>query len=133
MPPRILVADTSANDRRLSAILAGQDVMFARTIGEAQRVLAQQQFDLVMIGVHFDDSRMFDLVRHVRAGGHHAGKPVACVRSHRFISAAAISLEGLEIAARALACNIFLDLTKYPDGAHGNAEVRKLLDALLTP
>jgi CheY-like chemotaxis protein len=133
MPKRILVADTSESDRRLSAILAGQDVMFARTIGEAQRLLAQQQFDLVMIGVHFDDSRMFDLVRHVRAGGHHAGKPVACVRSHRFISAAAISLEGLEIAARALACNIFLDLTKYPDGAHGNAEVRKLLDALLTP
>jgi CheY-like chemotaxis protein len=133
MPKRILVADTSDSDRRLSAILAGQDVMFARTIGEAQRLLAQQQFDLVMIGVHFDDSRMFDLVRHVRAGGHHAGKPVACVRSHRFISAAAISLEGLEIAARALACNLFLDLTKYPDDAHGNAEVRKLLDALLTP
>lgn len=133
MPKRILVADTSDSDRRLSAILAGQDVMFARTIGEAQRLLAQQQFDLVMIGVHFDDSRMFDLVRHVRAGGHHAGKPVACVRSHRFISAAAISLEGLEIAARALACNVFLDLTKYPDDAQGNAEVRKLLDALLTP
>lgn len=133
MPKRILVADTSDSDRRLSAILAGQDVVFARTIGEAQRLLAQQQFDLVMIGVHFDDSRMFDLVRHVRAGGHHAGKPVACVRSHRFISAAAISLEGLEIAARALACNVFLDLTKYPDDAHGNAEVRKLLDALLTP
>ena len=133
MPKRILVADTSDSDRRLSAILAGQDVTFARTIGEAQRLLAQQQFDLVMIGVHFDDSRMFDLVRHVRAGGHHAGKPVACVRSHRFISAAAISLEGLEIAARALACNVFLDLTKYPDDAHGNAEVRKLLDALLTP
>ena len=133
MPKRILVADTSDSDRRLSAILAGQDVIFARTIGEAQRLLAQQQFDLVMIGVHFDDSRMFDLVRHVRAGGHHAGKQVACVRSHRFISAAAISLEGLEIAARALACNVFLDLTKYPDDAHGNAEVRKLLDALLTP
>jgi CheY-like chemotaxis protein len=133
MPKRILVADTSDSDRRLSAILAGQDVTFARTIGEAQRLLAQQQFDLVMIGVHFDDSRMFDLVRHVRAGGHHAAKPLACVRSHRFISAAAISLEGLEIAARALACNVFLDLTKYPDDAHGNAEVRKLLDALLTP
>ena len=45
----------------------------------------------------------------------------------------AISLEGLEIAARALGCNLFLDLTWYPDDAHGNAEVRKLLDGLLTP
>jgi CheY-like chemotaxis protein len=132
MLTRILVADTSANDRRLSAILAGHDVGFVRTLAEAQRLLAQQQFDLVMIGVHFDDSRMFDLVRHVRAGGGHADKPVACLRSHRFLSAA-ISLEGLEIAARALACNLFLDLTRYPDDAHGNAEVRKLLDGLLTP
>jgi CheY-like chemotaxis protein len=133
MPKRILVADTSDSDRRLAAILAGQDVVFVRTIGEAQRLLAQQQFDLVLIGVHFDDSRMFDLMRHVRAGGHHAAKPVVCVRSHRFISAAAISLEGLEIAARALACSLFIDLTKYPDDAQGNAEVRKLLDGLLTP
>jgi hypothetical protein len=133
MLTRILVADTSANDRRLSAILAGHDVGFVRTLSDAQRLLAQQEFALVMVGVHFDDSRMFDLVRHVRAGGGHADKPVACVRSHRFVSAAAISLEGLEIAARALACNLFLDLTKYPDDAHGNGDVRKLLDKLLTP
>lgn len=133
MQMRILVADTSDSDRRLSAILAGHEVIFARTMGEAQRQLEQLDFDLVMVGVHFDDSRMFDLVRYVRAGGGHAGKPVACVRSQRFVSAAAISMEGLEIAARALACNLVLDLTKYPDDARGNGEVRKLLDGLLTP
>jgi CheY-like chemotaxis protein len=133
MAKQILVADTSDSDRRLSAILAGHDVVFARTMGEAQRLLAQREFDLVMVGVHFDDSQMFDLVRHIRAGGNHAARAVACVRSHRFASAASISLEGLEIAARALACNLFLDLTKYPDDARGNAEVRKVLDELLTP
>jgi CheY-like chemotaxis protein len=133
MPKHILVADTSDSDRRLSAILGGHDLLFARTMGEAQRLLAQRPFDLVMVGVHFDDSQMFDLVRHIRAGGSHAERPVACVRSHRFASAASISIEGLEIAARALSCSLFLDLTKYPDDARGNAEVRKLLDELLTP
>ena len=118
MAKHILVADTSDSDRRLSAILAGHAVVFARTMGEAQRLLAHREFDLV---------------RHVRAGGSHAARPVACVRSHRFASAASISIEGLEIAARALACNLFLDLTKYPDDARGNGEVRKLLDELLTP
>ena len=133
MPKHILVADTSDSDRRLSAILAGYDVVFARRLGEAHRLLAEREFDLVMVGVHFDDSQMFDLVRHVRAGGNHAQRPVACVRSHRFSSGAAISLEGLEIAARALSCSLFLDLTKYPNDARGNDEVRKRLDALLTP
>jgi DNA-binding response OmpR family regulator len=127
----ILVADTTESDRRLTEILAGHELVFARSLGDAQRLLAQREFDLLLVGVHFDDSRMFDLVRHVRSGGQ-PKPPVACVRSHRFMSPA-LSIEGLEIAARALACNLFLDLTKYPDDARGNAEARKLLEELLTP
>ena len=132
MRKRILVADTPDGDRRIAEILAGLEVTFARTLGEVQRLLEQQAFDLILVGVHFDDSRMFDLLRHVRSAGR-ADQPVVCVRSHRFVSAAAISIESLEIAAKALACNLFLDLTRYPDDAKGNAEVRKLLDGLLTP
>lgn len=129
----ILVADVPSMDARYSAALAGWTLAFARTMHEARATLAAHRCAAVVIGVYFDDSQMFDLVRHIRAGGNHAARPVACVRSHRFASAASISFEGLEIAARALACNLFLDLTKYPDDARGNAEVRTVLDALLTP
>ena len=131
MRKRILVADIPDSDRRLTAILNGHELAFARTLGEAQRLLAQAGFDLIVVGVHFDDSRMFDLVRHVRGGGQ-SEPPVACVRSHRFVSPA-LSVEGLEVAARAVACNLFLDLTKYADDASGNAEVRQRLEALFTP
>jgi len=131
MRKRILVADTPESDRRLSEVLKGHELAFARTLGEAQRLLTQARFDLIVIGVHFDDSRMFDLVRHVRGGGQNE-LPVACVRCQRFVSPA-LSIEGLEVAARAAACSLFLDLTKYPDDAGGNAEVRKALETLLTP
>ena len=131
MRKRILVADIPESDRRLTEVLNGHELAFARTLSEAQRALAQGGFDLVVVGVHFDDSRMFDLVRHVRSDGQNE-PPVACVRSHRFVSPA-LSIEGLEIAAKALACNLFLDLTKYPDDEHGNAEVRERLEALVTP
>lgn len=127
----ILAADTPDSDRRLTDILAGHELTFVRSLGDAQRLLAQRDFDLIAIGVHFDDSRMFDLVRHVRASGRNAGKPLVCMRSHRFASA--ISFEGLAVAARAVECSLFLDLTRYPDDAAGNAEVRKLLEGLLTP
>ena len=130
MRKRILVADTPDSDRRLIEILSGHEVGFARTLSAAHRLLAQQAFDLLVIGVHFDDSRMFDLVRHVRSA--QLELPVVCLRTHRFVSPA-LSIEGLEIAARALACNLFVDLTKYPDDASGNAEVRKRLEALFTP
>ena len=131
MRKRILVADTPESDRRMTEVLNGHELAFARTLSAAQRLLEQQAFDLVLVGVHFDDSRMFDLVRHIRGGGQ-AGPPVACMRSSRFVSPA-LSIEGLEIAAQALACNLFVDLTKYPDDARGNAEVRKLLEGLLRP
>jgi len=130
MRKRILVADTPESDRRLAEVLNGHELAFARTLGQAQRLLAQAAFDLIVIGVHFDDSRMFDLVRLVRTGGQNE-PPMACVRCHRFTSPA-ISIEGLEVAARAAACNLFLDLTKFPDDAGGNAEVRKALEALFT-
>jgi hypothetical protein len=79
--------------------------------------------------VHFDESRMFDLLRHLQPSGHQG--PVVCVRTHHFDSPA-ISIEGLEIAARTLGAALFLDLTWYADTPEGNAAVRSLLDALLS-
>ena len=132
MTKRILVADTPEGDRRISAILAGYDLVFVRTLGEAQRALDHQRFALVLVGVHFDDSRMFDLLRHVQAVGGPPGCAVICMRSQHFHSPA-ITIEGLEIAAKALGCNLFLDLTWYADDATGNAAVRMMLEALLNP
>jgi len=111
MTKRILVADTPEGDRRISAILAGYDLVFVRT---------------------FDDSRMFDLLRYVQAVGGPPGCAVICMRSQHFHSPA-ITIEGLEIAAKALGCNLFLDLTWYADDATGNAAVRMMLEALLNP
>ena len=127
MSKSILIADRPESDRRLAAILAGHELVFARTLGEALRVLRGRRFDMVLVGVHFDESRMFDLMRDVTEGTR-----VVCVRSQQFQSHA-ITLEGLEIAAKALGCSLFLDLTWYADDETGNAAVRKLIDALLSP
>lgn len=127
MAKKILVADRAESDRRLCAILAGHELVFVRTMDDAQRALAREQFALILIGVHFDDSRMFDLLRCLPQG-----TTAVCVRSQHFQSTA-ITLEGLEIAAKALGCNLFLDLTWYADDAAGNAAVRKLLEALINP
>jgi DNA-binding response OmpR family regulator len=126
MPKRILIADPPESDRRLAAILAGHELVFVRSLAEALRALRERRFDLVLVGVHFDESRMFDLMREMTEG-----TQVVCVRSQQFQSPA-ITLEGLEIAAKALGCTLFLDLTWYADDETGNAAVRKLLDALLS-
>lgn len=132
MTRKILVADTPEADRRLSAILSGCDLVFVRTLEQAERAIEGTQFDLVLVSVHFDESRMFDFLRHLQATGKHGNCPVVCTRSYRFVSPA-ISTDGLEITVRALGCSLFLDLTKYPDDAQGNAAIRKRLDDLLGP
>jgi len=123
---RILVAD--GGERRIADILAGHDVVAVRTLAEAQRALQRERYDMVIVAVHFDESRMFDLLRYLQSSGPHG--PVVCVRSHHFVSPA-ITIEGLEIAAKALGATLFLDLTWYADSAQGNGAVRALLDAML--
>lgn len=126
MTKRILVAD--GGEKRIADILAGHDVLPVRTLAEAQQALAREKLDMIIISVHFDESRMFDLLRLLQASARR--EPVVCVRTHHFVSPA-ISIEGLEIAAKALGATLFLDLTWYADNAQGNAAVRALLDALL--
>lgn len=130
--PKILVADTTDGDRRIASILAGHQVTFVRTLDEAPRTLVREKFALVLIGVHFDDSRMFDLLRHLQANGVRTGYAVICIRSQHFLSPT-ITIEGLEIATKALGCDLFLDMTWYADDAAGNAAIRTLLEALLKP
>lgn len=130
MPKRILVADIPETDARLSRILAGHDLVVVRTLAAAERALEREPFALVLVGVHFDDSRMFDLLRHLQASARHPGCAVICMRSQHFVSPA-ITIEGLEIATKALGCNLFLDLTWYADDATGNGALRSLLEALI--
>jgi CheY-like chemotaxis protein len=129
---KILVADTPDAERRFSAILSGYDLVSVRTLEQAERAIEATQFDMVLVSVHFDESRMFDLLRHLQASGRQTNCAVVCTRSYRFMSPA-ISIDGLGVAIKAFGCNLFLDLTKYPDDAQGNAAIRKLLDDLLGP
>jgi CheY-like chemotaxis protein len=101
---KILVADTPEADRRLSAVLSGYDLVFVRTLEQAERAIEGTQFDLVLVSVHFDESRMFDFLRHLQASGTHASCPVVCTRSYRFVSPA-ISIEGLPSERSAASCS----------------------------
>jgi len=119
----VLVADTG--DARLPGILAGYSLSFVRTLDEAKETLTGRNFDLIVIGVHFDESRMFDLLRHVRWQERHRATPVVCVLTTDF-SRPAIAAEGLEIAVKALGGTAYIDLKSL-----GDRETRGIVDDLL--
>jgi len=123
MKKMVLVADHA--DARLSAILAAHELLFVRTLDEAKAALAGRNYDLIIIGVHFDESRMFDLLRYVRWQERHRATPVICVLTVDF-TRQAIAAEGVEIAVKALGGTAFLDLKALADG-----EARSLIEDLL--
>jgi PleD family two-component response regulator len=129
MGKKILVADGQDVDGRIGEILTPYELTFVRTIGEATRALERTGYDLVIIGVHFDESRMFDLLRQIRADERYQATPVVCVASQRF--GTPVSIESLEIATRALAANAFIDFARHGDHAAGNTAIRGVVQRFL--
>jgi hypothetical protein len=130
MNKRILVADVPELDARLAEVLGGSELCFVRTVDEALRALAQEDFDLLVISVHFDDSRMFDLLREARTDARSKGIPIVCVREPG-LGFTAISSHTLEVTCRALDANVFLDLATISDDAQRDAALRAAIDGLL--
>jgi hypothetical protein len=128
MSLRVLVADVSVMDPRYAAVLPDAELRFARSMGEANRALAVRDFDLLVTGVQFDESRMFDLLWHLAARP--SPTPAVCVRGCQ-IQSGLSSVAGLETAVRALGARDFIDFRDYPDDEHGNAQIRQRILACL--
>ena len=126
---KILVADVPQMDGRHAAAFAGWEVVFARTLVEAEHALDTARCDLVVIGVYFDDSQMFDLLRAIRGDDQHGELPILCVRGHP--GSTAISSRALEMTVKALAADEFIDLVHYADEAAGNAALRAAAERYL--
>jgi DNA-binding response OmpR family regulator len=125
---RILIADVAQMDARYDAALCGWEIAFVRTLSQARRALAER-YDLVVIGVYFDDSQMFDLVREIRADPRCAGVPILGVRARTGFTS--VSARALEVTLKALAADEFIDLALLGDDAAGNSALRAAARRLL--
>ena len=125
----ILVADVPELDSRLISLLPGDELYFVRTLDEAVQALEREDFRLLVISVHFDDSRMFDLLRRVRAEGRHQAIPVLCLREPG-LGLSAVSSHSLEVTCRALEANAFIDLAGLKDDDERNGALRAAIDRL---
>jgi len=128
---RILVACVPQAYTRLFAILSGHELSFASTMSDARASLKGDGFDMIMVGVHFDESKMFDLLRYVRADQRYDQAPVVCFRGIDLENAKSKLVEAnCEAACKAMDASFF-DLTAFSDDKAGNDAVRKLIHDLL--
>jgi hypothetical protein len=132
MKARILAACARQAYTRLFAILSDCELALVSTLADADAALKAGGFNLVMIGLHFDESRMFELLHDVRADAKYERVPVVCFRG--IIASDGdvdFTLEAVQAACKAMGANAFFDLMAFTDDALGNAAIRKLVDRFL--
>jgi hypothetical protein len=112
-PPRIVVADHSESFQAFREALASSyALVHAATFEEARAALADPPA-LVVCGCHFDEGRMYDLLRQLKAEAalrHVPFLAVRCVEGELLDDAL---YESVKIAVRALGGNAFVDLLRW--------------------
>jgi len=106
---RVLVADVPEMDDRIRHCLPGHELVFVRTMVQAMGTLRRDGFSLVVIGLHFDESRMFELLTHVRSLTGYAEVPVVCVQGQDFTVPESV-MRTVDMAVKALGGTAFVDL-----------------------
>src|SRR5688572_26619540 len=128
---KIMLAVVHDNRERLERVLAGHDLVFVETSDEARRLMENERFGLVLLGVHFDESQMFSLLGDIRAHAMYRKVPILCVLGSWGRMLSEVAVEGLDHAVKALMANGFLNLLHFADDAEGNARIRRIVDYLI--
>ena len=111
MSTKVLVADIPEMDEKIRECLPGHELKFVRTMPEAIRALRHAGFQLVVIGLHFDESRMLELLQYVRALPAYRDVPVVCVHGdHLNLNLNEAVIRNIDVAVKALGGIAFLNL-----------------------
>lgn len=111
-PVRILLA-AAAFSREPIARALGPDyeTSCAHTLWQGKTLL-QRPVDLILCDLYFDDSRMFDLLRHARAEETTRRVPFLAIKATEGELSPAV-LQGIEIACGALGAEKFIELSDW--------------------
>jgi hypothetical protein len=117
MPARnnsgVLIADVPEMEEVLRSCFSSRAVTYVYYFDTAVRALRVGAFGMVVIGLQFDESRMFQLVQFVRCLPRYDNTPVVCIRGMPSILSAA-AREGIRQAVLASGGDAFVDFGLAP-------------------
>jgi hypothetical protein len=129
MTARVVAAVSRDLQCRVRAMLPRAELRFVDTGAELVRALDEAPCDLVLVGLHFDESSALAALEGVFARAETFR--VVCVRGRPFRRLPERSLHALRLALEELGAQNFIDLLQYPDDAVGNARVGAMLERLI--
>jgi hypothetical protein len=116
---------------RLERVLPWHDLAFVASRSEAMHRLESETFGLVILGVHFDESQMFNLLGDIRLHAKYRKVPILVVLLRGRYSLSDVTVEPIDHASKAMMANGFLDLDHFADDEEGNARIRRIVDYLI--
>jgi len=128
---RFLIADTPDGAATLERILQGHECHVVTTVRAAAELVNAESFDLIVAGLHFDESRMFELIRTVQKSQQNANKPIICFSSHDTKFSRLID-ESLLVSTKVLGAWMYLAEHLYRDSENPDAEIRRIIERCLT-
>ena len=109
----ILVAVRPRGATRLANALASDFALtFCHSLAQAQSLLANDRFDLIVCGVNFDESRMFDLLKHAKSHPSTKAIPYVCIKVFEGILHAD-SYKSVKEVCTLLGAASFIDLAQW--------------------
>src|SRR5262245_14969570 len=106
---KVLIADVPEMHARIEECLPGHECAFVTSLGEAVAALRHDGFSLIVIGLHFDESRMFELLTYVRSLPGYKDAAVVCVQGLDIMLPEA-AMRTVDMAVKALGGTAFVDL-----------------------
>ena len=126
---KILVAASPEPRTIVERILAAHELSCAETMPQAEQLLRERTFDLIICTIVFDESKMFDFLRHAKSSPEWQRIPFVCARLRSHILRSPVALEGVAFTCRALGAEAFLDIADYQ--ADPEREMREAIEGFL--
>ncbi len=120
---RVLVCTVAESEPRLNSVLPDAELKVVLTTSAALDALRREAFNLVLIGMRFDESRALEFVERVRKDSSLELPPIVGIRGAA--REVVISPRHFDLPMWAMgACDV-IDLSAIPDNEVGNASIRE--------
>ena len=110
---KILVAASREPRAVMERVLEGHELSCAETMAQAEQFLRERTFDLIICTIVFDESKMFDLLRHAKSSPEWQRIPFVCARVRGHVLRSPTALEAAAFTCRELGAAAFLDIAAY--------------------
>jgi len=127
----ILIADVPESAEVIKACLSPlHDLVLVHSLAAATRLIANVDFDAIVAGSHFDDSRMIDLLRAIRSEPRFKDKPFVAVRLLPTTMTPELEANARQMAT-VLGATTYITVDDLPTGSTRNQELLRRINQVL--